>query len=56
MLNIFKIKVKKNAEIFALFLIIFLTVVATSYYNNSKKKMQNQVAIRNAQVPGSMHA
>ena len=39
MLNIFKAKVKKNAEIFALFLLIFLTVVATSYYNNSKKKI-----------------
>tara|TARA_A100001388_G_scaffold276228_1_gene263405 strand:+ start:251 stop:1543 length:1293 start_codon:yes stop_codon:yes gene_type:complete len=39
MLNILKIKVKKNAEIFALFLLIFLTVVATSYYNNSKKKI-----------------
>ncbi len=39
MLNIFKTKIKKNAEIFALFLLIFLTVIATSYYNNSKKKI-----------------
>ncbi len=39
MLNIFKIKIERNAEIFALFLLIFLTVIATSYYNNSKKKI-----------------
>ena len=39
MLNIFKTKIKKNAEIFALFILIFLTVIATSYYNNSKKKI-----------------
>ena len=39
MLNIFLIKIKKNAEIFALFLLIFLTVIATSYYNSSKKRI-----------------
>ena len=39
MFNIFKSKIKKNAEIFALFLLIFLTVMATSYYNQSKKKI-----------------
>ena len=39
MLNKIKIKIKKNAEIFALFLLIFLTIIATSYYNNSKKKI-----------------
>ncbi len=48
MFNIFKIKIKKNAEIFALFLLIFLTVIATSYYNSSKKKIyQNYKTIIN---------
>ena len=39
MLNIFKSKLKKNAEIFALFILIFITVIATSYYNHSKNKI-----------------
>ena len=39
MFNIFKSKIKKNSEIFALFLLIFFTVMATSYYNQSKKKI-----------------
>ena len=39
MFNIFKTKIKKNAEIFALFILIFLTVITTSYYNSSKKQI-----------------
>ena len=39
MINILRSKIKKNAEILALFLLIFLTVIATSYYNHSKKKI-----------------
>ena len=45
MFNIFKIKIKKNAEIFALFLLIFLTVIATTYYNSSKKKIYENYKI-----------
>jgi len=39
MINLFKNKIKKNAEIFALFLLILITVISTSYYNYSKKKI-----------------
>jgi len=41
MINILKSKIKKNSEIFALFVLIFLTVVSTTYYNHSKKKIYN---------------
>ena len=37
MINILKTKIKKNSEIFALFVLIFLTVISTTYYNESKK-------------------
>jgi len=39
MLNKIKIKIKKNTEIFALSLLIFITVIATSYYNYTKAKV-----------------
>ena len=38
MINIFKNKIKKNAEIFALFILILVTIISTSYYNFNKKK------------------
>ena len=41
MINILKAKIKKNSEIFALFILIFLTVISTTYYNHSKKKIYN---------------
>ena len=43
MFNLFKTKIKKNAEIFALFILIFLTVITTSYYNSSKKKIYDTI-------------
>ena len=49
MINLFKNKIKKNAEIFALFILILIAVISTSYYNFSKKKIYNnyKVAINN---------
>ena len=41
LLNKIKLKIKKNTEIFALSLLIILTVTFTSYYNYSKKKIYN---------------
>ena len=41
MINVLKTKIKKNSEIFALFILIFLTVISTTYYNHSKKKIYN---------------
>ena len=40
-LNKFQAKIKKNTEIFALALLIFITVISTTYYNFSKKKIFN---------------
>ena len=40
MLNIFKNKIKKNIEIFALISLIFFTAISTSYFNFSKKKSE----------------
>ncbi len=37
--NKFKIKLKRNAEIVALSLLIIVTVISTSYYNYNKKKV-----------------
>tara|TARA_B100001057_G_scaffold496595_1_gene598471 strand:+ start:257 stop:1549 length:1293 start_codon:yes stop_codon:yes gene_type:complete len=34
-----KSKIKKNSEIFSLFIIIIIAVISTSYYNYSKKKI-----------------
>ena len=39
MLNKIKIKIKKNTEIFALSLLIFITIIATSYHNYTKTKV-----------------
>ena len=41
MINIFKNKIKRNAEIFALFILILITIISTSYYNFNKKKIYN---------------
>ena len=35
----FKIKIQKNSEIFALFLLIIITIISTTYYNFEKKKI-----------------
>ena len=41
MFNKIKIKIRKNAEIFALSLVILVTIISTSYYNYNKKKIYN---------------
>ena len=41
MIDKIKLKIKKNTEIFALSLLIIITVVSTSFYNQSKKKIIN---------------
>ena len=41
LLNKIKSKIKKNTEIFALGLLIILTITFTTYYNYSKKKIYN---------------
>ena len=38
-LNKIKSKIKQNTEIFALALLIFITVLSTTYYNYNKKKI-----------------
>ena len=39
MLKKFKIKLRKNLELFALALLILITIVFTSYYNFNKEKI-----------------
>ncbi len=39
MINKIRIVIKKNTEIFALFLLIFITIISTTYYNYNKKKV-----------------
>ena len=34
--------IKKNTEIFALFLLIIITIISTNYYNYNKKKVLNE--------------
>ena len=41
MLNKIKSKLKKNTEIFALGLLVLVTIVSTTYYNYNKKKIYN---------------
>ena len=41
MINKLKLKIKKNTEIFALALLIIITIISTSYYNYSKTKVYN---------------
>ena len=38
-INKVKLKIKKNTEIFALALLIFVTIASTTYYNYNKKKI-----------------
>ncbi len=39
MINKIKLKLKKNTEIFALIILIVITVISTTYYNQSKKRV-----------------
>ena len=41
MINKYKKKIQKNAEIIALFLLLLITIISTSYYNFNKKKIYN---------------
>ncbi len=41
MINKLKIKIKKNTEIFALSLLIIITIISTTYYNYNKSKVFN---------------
>ena len=41
MFNKIKIKIKNKNEIFALVILIFITVILTSYYNYTKNKINN---------------
>ena len=41
MLNKFKKKLSKNTEIIALGLLLFITILSTTYYNFNKKKIYN---------------
>ena len=41
MFNKIKNKIRKEGEIFALVLLILITIVSTTYYNNTKKKIKN---------------
>ena len=41
MINKIKIKIKKNTEIFALSLLVIITIFSTTYYNYNKKKIYN---------------
>ena len=41
MFNKYKKKIQKNAEIIALFLLVLITIISTSYYNYNKKKIYN---------------
>ena len=41
MLKNFKVKIKQNIEIFILILLILISAVSTSYYNNTKNKINN---------------
>ena len=41
MIDKIKSKIQKNTEIFALSLLIIITVISTTFYNQSKKKIIN---------------
>ena len=43
MFNKIKIKIKNKNEIFALVILIFITVILTSYYNYTKNKINNNL-------------
>jgi len=42
MLNRIKTLIKKNTEIFALSILVLITIISTNYYNYSKKKILNE--------------
>ena len=52
-----KIKIQKNSEIFALFLLIIITIISTTYYNFEKKKIYSNYknAINNIQLKKSFN-
>ena len=39
MINKIKILIKKNTEIFALRILVLITIISTNYYNYNKKKI-----------------
>ena len=41
MINKIKLSIKKNTEILALGLLVLITIISTTYYNQSKKKIHN---------------
>ena len=43
MINKIKIIIKKNTEIFALSILILITVVSTNYYNYNKQLIDKQM-------------
>ena len=43
MLKKIKLSIKKNLEIFALGLLILVTITFTSYYNYNKKNVKNSL-------------
>ena len=45
MIKIIKSKISKNPEIFALFLLILIAIVSTSYYNFNKNKIYNNYKV-----------
>ena len=57
MFNKLKIKLKKNSEIIALTLLIFVTAISTTYYNYSKKKIIKNYknTINNVYLKKSFH-
>ena len=57
MFNKLKIKLKKNTEIIALALLIFVTAISTTYYNYSKKKIIKNYknTINNVYLKKSFH-
>ena len=42
MLNRIKTLIKKNTEIFALSILVLITIISTNYYNYSKKKILSE--------------
>ena len=57
LLNKIKTKIKKNTEIFALAFLIFTTIISTTYYNYSKKKIYNNYknTINNVYLKKTIH-
>jgi len=57
MLNKITSKIKKNTEIFALSLLLFITIISTSYYNYNKEKIYSnyKTAINNVYFKKSLN-